>query len=468
MNIDGTKNIVNITQGLFQKIASLCYTVLDEEELENFETVIDYLAEGCNTPMEIIWSSVQNIDISSEKHLFLFNVYLNRDFEIDEYEHFCEGAREIDITDYTHSLIGAFSHLELKLCMVLDDYELGTITSHFIECINAITYDLVDINCDETSLSFQKDLVTLLFAYEREHYTSIQDMYGVSYQNTHYEEDSNILLEDEGSIEETETLEDLMLQINTLVGMEQLKKDIQNIINFIKIQQLRSEKGMKAAPFSKHLVFTGNPGTGKTTVARLLAKIYKALGLLSKGHLVEVDRAGLVAGYVGQTAIKTDEVVKTAIGGVLFIDEAYTLTTDDFGKEAIDTILKRMEDHRNNLIVIVAGYPDKMVSFIHSNPGLESRFNKYIHFEDYTPGELIEIFRVMCDEQSYSLDNSANEKLLQYATKQYDARNERFSNGRLMRNLLEAALSNQANRLMVDGYSTDEELSIILEEDIAI
>ena len=182
-----------------------------------------------------------------------------------------------------------------------------------------------------------------------------------------------------------------------------------------------------------------------------------------------MDRAGLVAGYVGQTAIKTDEVIK-AIGGVLFIDEAYTLSNDDFGKEAIDTILKRMEDYREELIVIVAGYPDKMLSFIQSNPGLESRFNKYIQFDDYLPQELVQIFEMMCVEQNYCVDQEALDKVYTYAEKQFTNRNDNFSNARLMRNVFEQTITNQANRLVVAPIEniTEDELSLITVEDVLV
>ena len=272
------------------------------------------------------------------------------------------------------------------------------------------------------------------------------------------------------SIVQDYTFEELMEQLNRLIGMPQLKQDIQNIVNLIKIQQMRSSKGMKTVAMSRHLVLLAIQEQEKTTVARLLSQIYRKLGILNSGHLVEVDRAGLVAGYVGQTAIKTDEVIKKAIGGVLFIDEAYTLSNDDFGKEAIDTILKRMEDYREELIVIVAGYPDKMLSFIQSNPGLESRFNKYIQFDDYLPQELVQIFEMMCVEQNYCVDQEALDKVYTYAEKQFTNRNDNFSNARLMRNVFEQTITNQANRLVVAPIEniTEDELSLITVEDVLV
>ena len=205
--------------------------------------------------------------------------------------------------------------------------------------------------------------------------------------------------------ERIETLDDLLAELNGLVGLNTVKQDVNSLIHLQEVCRIRKERGMKTIPVSNHLVFYGNPGTGKTTVARLLAKIYHAMGILSKGQLVEVDRSGLVAGYVGQTAIKVQEVVQSALGGILFIDEAYTLTSsdsgNDYGQEAVDILLKAMEDNREDFIVIVAGYPALMQRFIDSNPGLRSRFNKYIDFVDYTVPELLQIFVVMCENNGY-------------------------------------------------------------------
>ena len=203
------------------------------------------------------------------------------------------------------------------------------------------------------------------------------------------------------------SLEELLAELDGLCGLEQVKQDVKSLINLVKVRRLREEADLPVPPMSLHLVFLGNPGTGKTTVARLLARLYHAIGVLPKGQLVEVDRSGLVAGFVGQTALKTQEVIQKAIGGVLFIDEAYALVNqdngNDFGREAVEVLLKNMEDHRKDLVVIAAGYSQLMEKFIHSNPGLESRFNKYFYFEDYDGGQLFTIFQSMCSKNGYVL-----------------------------------------------------------------
>lgn len=264
-------------------------------------------------------------------------------------------------------------------------------------------------------------------------------------------------------------LDELSVELNSLVGLDRVKNDVAQLVNFLKVQQMREAKGMASQPLSRHLVFYGNPGTGKTTVARLLSQIYKSLGILSKGHLVETDRAGLVAGYIGQTALKVRDVVNEAIGGVLFIDEAYTLSTGgdiDFGREAIDTLLKMMEDNRDDLIVVVAGYTDKMSAFLQSNPGLRSRFNKYLEFDDYTPEQLVQIFELFCKNGGYNLASSTSDDLIRLFSVLYETRDETFGNGRLARNLYEMTINNQANRIVSLPQVNDEILSTIEEIDI--
>ena len=261
-----------------------------------------------------------------------------------------------------------------------------------------------------------------------------------------------------------------MAELNELVGLEVVKKDVESLVNLVKVRALRRERGMKCPDMSFHLVFSGNPGTGKTTVARIVGKIYAALGLLSKGHLVEVDRSGLVAGYVGQTAIKTQEVIEKSLGGVLFIDEAYTLSPEgadkDFGQEAIDTILKAMEDHRDDFVVIVAGYATLMPRFIDSNPGLKSRFNKYLHFEDYDGEQLYEIFLGRVKRSDYKLSEEAGEAARRHLARLYEARDDNFGNARDVRNLFERIVANQADRVAGLEAPTDEDILTITAGDL--
>lgn len=264
------------------------------------------------------------------------------------------------------------------------------------------------------------------------------------------------------------SLEELMDELNALVGLDEVKSEVRSLINLLQVSRLRRERGMKVIPMSLHLVFTGNPGTGKTTVARLLAGIYRELGVLSEGQLVEVDRSDLVAGYVGQTAVRTKDKINEAKGGILFIDEAYTLVREgnDFGQEAIDTLLKEMEDNRDDFMVIVAGYPGLMERFLNSNPGLRSRFNRFIHFRDYSPEQLIRIFQTMCEKNGYTLSGNTKriieEDFGSIAKKQGD----HFANGRSVRNYFELAVINQANRLASNLNISNEELEMLKEEDL--
>ncbi len=266
------------------------------------------------------------------------------------------------------------------------------------------------------------------------------------------------------------TLEEAMAELNELIGLDVVKKDVDSLVNLVKVRELRRERGLKCPDMSFHLVFSGNPGTGKTTVARIIGKIYSALGLLSKGHLVEVDRSGLVAGYVGQTAIKTQEVIQKALGGILFIDEAYSLAPEkadkDFGQEAIDTILKAMEDHRDDFVVIVAGYASLMPRFIDSNPGLKSRFNKYLDFADYDGDQLYEIFMGRVNRNDYKLNEAADSAIREHLKELYEDRDDNFGNGRDVRNIFEKIVANQANRVAHLEDPTDEDILTITEMDL--
>ena len=267
---------------------------------------------------------------------------------------------------------------------------------------------------------------------------------------------------------EAEPETDPMEELDSLIGLKAIKHDVKELIAFVKIQKLREENGLKSAPVSLHLVFTGNPGTGKTTVARIIAKLYKQIGVLSKGQLVEVDRSGLVAGYVGQTAIKTRQKIEEAMGGILFIDEAYALAKEgqDFGQEAIDTILKAMEDNRSDFVVIVAGYTEPMQQFIESNPGLKSRFNKYIEFADYTMEELTGIFQSFCDKYDYVIDEENLERVTNLLRIKRAETLENFANAREVRNLFEQIITNQARRLNEMDNPTIEDMRTLLYEDL--
>ena len=267
------------------------------------------------------------------------------------------------------------------------------------------------------------------------------------------------------------TLEELLAELDGLCGLEQVKQDVKSLINLVKVRRLREEAGLPVPPMSLHLVFLGNPGTGKTTVARLLARLYHAIGVLPKGQLVEVDRSGLVAGFVGQTALKTQEVIQKAIGGVLFIDEAYALVNqdngNDFGREAIEVLLKNMEDHRKDLVVIVAGYSQLMEKFIHSNPGLESRFNKYFYFEDYDGAQLFTILQSMCVKNGYVLTPEGEALARRELMALYEDRDENFGNARDVRNLFEQAVARQSDRVARLEAPTREQLMALRPEDLA-
>ena len=265
-------------------------------------------------------------------------------------------------------------------------------------------------------------------------------------------------------------IKELMDELDSMVGLEQVKEEIQSLINLIKIRQLREKMNMPLMDMSYHMVFTGSPGTGKTTVARLVGKIYKELGILSDGKMLETDRSGLVAGYVGQTAIKVHEIVEQALGGVLFIDEAYALVNpdvqNDFGVEAVDTLVKLMEDHRDNLVIIVAGYTEEMKEFLKSNTGLISRFNKFIDFPDYSKEQLIDIMEVMAGKAGMVVEDEARDGIMQILEKMSPEKWKDFGNARGIRNLFEKIVTNQANRLVELKEPTREQLMTITAQDV--
>ena len=267
-------------------------------------------------------------------------------------------------------------------------------------------------------------------------------------------------------------LDRLLSELDAMVGLEPVKKEIRTLVNLARVRRMRVKEGMRVPPASYHMVFSGPPGTGKTTVGRLVGGILNSLGILASGHQVEVDRAELVAGYVGQTAIKTDAAVKKALGGVLFIDEAYSLAAnqsgEDFGREAIETLLKLMEDNRDNLVVIAAGYRDRMEDFLASNPGLQSRFARYIDFPDYSPIELAQIFRRLAFDAHYELSEKADRAVDDLFATLYARKSTTFGNARLVRNIFEETIANQANRLATLESPTREDLERLDAEDVPL
>ena len=264
-----------------------------------------------------------------------------------------------------------------------------------------------------------------------------------------------------------EKIEDLLAELDSYIGLGVVKEEVHNLINMVQVYKLRQQHDLPTTDMSLHMVFTGNPGTGKTMMARMMARIYRSLGILSQGQLVEVDRSGLVAGYVGQTALKTQKVIEKAMGGVLFVDEAYALngrSENDFGQEAIDTLLKAMEDHRDDLVVIVAGYTDLMEKFIHSNPGLESRFNRFLLFEDYSLDELMAIFKMRCGK-GYVLSPEAEPLVRDYIAEE-SAAGDSFGNARGVRNIFEHILVAQNNRLAKLDSVTRDDLMTLTADDV--
>lgn len=260
-------------------------------------------------------------------------------------------------------------------------------------------------------------------------------------------------------------------ELDDLIGLEDVKKEVRSLANFVKVQKQREAKGLKTAKVSYHLVFYGSPGTGKTTVARIVGRIYKDLGVLKRGHTVETDRSGLVAKYMGQTAMKTDEVVQQALDGVLFIDEAYSLVPEggngeDYGQEVVSTLLKRMEDYRDRLVVIIAGYKGEMKRFIDSNPGLQSRFNRYIDFPDYTGAELTDIFKMYMKKNQYTLSPDAETYLREQLDSAVEHKNRNFGNARYARNVFEKAIQQQANRLEKRTNLSKEDLTELTIADL--
>lgn len=344
-----------------------------------------------------------------------------------------------DMDDLLCSLRNIHQQIECSVDRFLLTTVLGAANRDAVEKYKRSIYDYAKVLANIDGILTAKE-IQFLQRLERELPNSNIKSTDVSIQNS-IKDNSDVNIDDE---------------LNALVGLKSVKSEVNTFRNFIKIQNERKKLGLPIPPASYHLVFSGNPGTGKTTLARIMAKILKELGILAKGQLVETSRSDLVAGYVGQTAIKTNKVIDEALDGVLFIDEAYTLARDsenDFGQEAIDTLLKRMEDDRDRLVVIVAGYTNEIKTFIESNPGLSSRFNRYIEFPDYTKKELIDIFMRLAGKYHYSLSEKAKHALSDLLDDSLSKEGEHFGNGRFVRNLFEKIIECQANRLATEDLS---------------
>jgi len=378
--------------------------------------------------------------------------------------------------------------LLLRCCVAMDDKDGTAYAQQFVDGVTKLLYAAAEtsdgMSGSELSFitSYAGSLRTFLMTRAAgRHVGSAQEAYGrIDAPGTagkkHGPQPENAQTKTAAQPEaqqEEASIDELMAELDSLIGLEGVKREVHSLINLIKIRRLRQQHDLKIMDMSFHMVFTGNPGTGKTTVARLVAKIYKQLGFLSKGQLIETDRSGLVAGYVGQTAGKVTEVVTSALGGILFIDEAYALARkgmdNDFGREAIDTLVKLMEDNRDDLVVIVAGYTKEMHDFLTSNPGLISRFNKYIDFPDYTDDELMAILAMNAKKQGYTVTDEANEHVRSFISSMTLSERLDFGNARGMRNTLEKLVQAQANRLAAEsGEITRDMLQQITEEDAVI
>jgi SpoVK/Ycf46/Vps4 family AAA+-type ATPase len=356
---------------------------------------------------------------------------------------------KIRLTDYFDKL----KEIQLPSGYILKSLESKSnsfLKKAYSEFITQFAQALVAADQNVTTIEMNV-LTDLLNQISSNNFGEIQELLKSNNSTESKNNNSGTSIKNNSNSPSNESIEDVLKELDSFTGMNGIKKDVRTLINLLKIQKQREQQGLSVVKPSLHMVFTGPPGTGKTTVGRIMGRVFKTLGVLEKGHIIETDRSGLVAGYVGQTAIKLDEVVNKAKDGVLFIDEAYTLSPsegqDSFGQEAIDTLLKRMEDLRENLVVIVAGYEEEMQRFIESNPGFKSRFNKYISFEDYKPDELIQIFKSIVLKNNYIAETDLIKALTTKFNDLYNTRNKSFGNGRVVRNLFEKIVENQSNRL---------------------
>lgn len=447
---------MNLAQNL-DECSRICdrFKVELKEAGENnfYYKIIDQLAN-----MAFLIAAANSLVSEAEINTINSHLKLSMNFQSLKKKYGSDCLSEDSFLHRVPSVITTMAEIEKKQNPSPDSFLRDTRTIH--EAFGLMGRLMVD--CNGSKLKYENMFLDFFMGRSLKYILSVEarddffkDLevdYPSFYQYDKSDDDNDTTEEADYTIDQ-DTINRILEEIDNLIGLEQVKKEIHDMVNLTIVQKIRGKKGLKNVGISKHLVFSGNPGTGKTTIARKIAQLYAQLGITETDKLIETDRADLVSGYMGQTAANVKKIANEAMGGILFIDEAYTLSNsgleNDYGQEAIDTLIKIMEDERNKLVVIVAGYIDEMEKFIDSNPGLRSRFNKYIHFDDYSDEELLKIFEHFCHEQDYTIDNHAYDLL---KARIISLRNEPgvFSNARAVRNYFEKVISRQANRIVTN------------------